>query len=148
MKLSTSIFLTFFVLTPAVFADSNSDSNLEIVKGTYAPPSDNLLNALSENIHWIEMENGPYCGKFDGKQAITENIFSNFGRDWEGFHPEPDNFIANGDTVVVTGTYIGMFKPTGKSIAARFTHIFKVANGKIIHFEQFTDTHLFYQVMN
>ena len=148
MKLSKAILLTFLVLVsaPTIFADTVS--NLALVKGTYAPPSDNLLKALSEDIHWIEMENGPYGGEFDGKKAITENIFANFGRDWEGFHPEPDNFIVDGDTVVVTGTYLGKFTPTGKNIAARFTHVFKIENNKITHFEQFTDTHLFHHVMH
>lgn len=150
MQLCKYVLLTFLVLVsaPAVVADTTSKSNLAIVKATYAPPPDNLLNALSANIHWIEMANGPYGGEFEGKKAIIENIFSNFERDWQGFHPDPDNFVVNGDTVVVTGTYLGKFKPTGKNIAARFTHVFKVKNGEITHFEQFTDTHLFHQVMN
>ena len=55
--------------------------------------------------------------------------------------------MANDENVVVTGTYKGKFMATGKDLAARFTHVYTLNKGKIVRFEQFTDTHLFHEVI-
>jgi ketosteroid isomerase-like protein len=38
------------------------------------------------------------------------------------------------------GSYSGTCKETGKSFSARVVHVFRVRDGKIASFEQFTDT--------
>lgn len=45
-----------------------------------------------------------------------------------------------GDSVVVEGRYTGTFKETRKDIDAQFCHVFKLRDGKVTSFQQFTDT--------
>ncbi len=130
------------------FADDHTKSNLDIIRSAYSPPADNLFNVMAADIEWIEMAGSPYGGVFVGAEAIGANVFSNLGKDWEGFHPEPDQFIDGGDKIIVTGVYKGMYKATGKTVAARFAHIYLLQNGKIVKFEQFTDTQLLQKAMS
>jgi hypothetical protein len=54
----------------------------------------------------------------------------------------------DGDSVVVEGRYTGKFNATGADLDAQFCHVFKVADGKITSFQQYTDTAQFQKVMN
>ena len=142
-----SFFVVVFFGTLLNTAIANAQSNIEIVQSTYAPPPDNLFAAMAPDIEWTEMVGLPFGGTFVGPDAIIANVFSNLQQDWEGFHPEPEQFIDGGDMIVVTGAYKGTNKATGKSVEARFTHVYTLDAGKIVKFEQFTDTHLFWEAM-
>jgi ketosteroid isomerase-like protein len=128
-------------------ADSVGKSNLDIINSVYSPPPSNLFSVMAPDIEWVEMAGSPYGGVFVGADGVGANVFANFEKEWNGFHPEPDQFIESRDTVVVSGVYKGVYKATGKPVVARFAHIYTLKNGKIIKFEQFTDTHLFQEAM-
>ena len=51
-----------------------------------------------------------------------------------------DEVLDVGDRAVGVGTYSGVFKATGTAMTARVTHVFRVRDGQIVEFEQFTDT--------
>ena len=53
-----------------------------------------------------------------------------------------DEVVDGGDVVVGIGTYSGTYKRTGRFFAARVAHVWRVAGGEIVAFEQFTDTEL------
>jgi hypothetical protein len=38
------------------------------------------------------------------------------------------------------GEYRGTYKTTGKSTTAAFAHVYKLRNGRIFKFQQYTDT--------
>jgi ketosteroid isomerase-like protein len=101
------------------------------------------LGLLDDAVHWTEAKGFPYhSGTWTGPQAVLENLLMPLGRDWIGFSAKPDSFVVEGSTVVVFGTYIGLFKVTGKDLVAPFAHRWEVANGKAINFRQYTDTAL------
>jgi ketosteroid isomerase-like protein len=60
--------------------------------------------------------------------------------EWDGFAAVPEEFVAQGDTVVALGEYSASFKATGKSFRAPFAHVWKLAGGKVKSFWQHTDT--------
>jgi ketosteroid isomerase-like protein len=64
------------------------------------------------------------------------------GSEWDGFRAEPDEVLDAGDTVVGLGYYSGRYKATGKEFRAQFAHVFKLRDGKIVKFQQYTDTAL------
>lgn len=123
------------------------DESLAFIQGTYSANIENLFDALAPEFEWIEMANGPYEGTYNTLAELQENIFAHIGADWENFRPEPDGFVAQDDTVAVTGTYRGTFRQTGKELAARFTHVWQISDGMIVGFEQFTDTLAYEQAM-
>jgi len=52
-----------------------------------------------------------------------------------------------GDQIVGVGTYRGTYRVTGKEMQARVAHVWKLQDGMIVAFEQFTDTLLVNQAM-
>ena len=67
-------------------------------------------------------------------------MFERLGAEWSSYTTIPSEFVTEGDAVVATGEYCGTYKATGKSFRAPFAHVWKVRNGKIVNFFQFTDT--------
>lgn len=116
----------------------------EVIRGAYAAfakgdiPS--VLGLLSANARWTEAEGGPYGGTFIGPDGVLENVFMKIGTEWDGYAAVPEEFIANENTVVALGTYSGKYKATGKSFKTPFVHVWKFLDGKVISFQQHTDT--------
>ena len=54
-----------------------------------------------------------------------------------------DRLLACGDTVVMQGRYTGTAQATGRELSPQVAHIWDVADGKIVRFQQYTDTWLF-----
>lgn len=99
-----------------------------------------VLGALAPDVRWTEAEGFPYGGTYSGPQAVLENVFLKLATEWEGFAAVPEEFVAQGETVVALGTYSGKFKSSGKSFRAPFVHVWKFQNGKVQTFRQHTDT--------
>jgi ketosteroid isomerase-like protein len=51
-----------------------------------------------------------------------------------------DNYLTDGENVVVLARYTAVNKATGKQLNVRVAHHFVVRGGQIVRFEQFTDT--------
>ena len=120
------------------------NSSLDTVRGIYgafaAGDIPGVLGALSPDIRWTEAAGGPYGGVSIGPQAVLPDVFMKLGGEWDGFSAVPDEFVADGDTVVALGEYSGTYKATGKSFRAPFAHVWKFADGKAVSFHQHTDT--------
>ncbi len=120
------------------------NDNKEMVRGVYAAFAKGeipaVLAALAPDVRWTEAEGGPYGGVWVGPDAVLENVFMKLGGEWDGFAAVPQEFIADGGTVVVLGEYSGTYKATGKSFKAPFAHAWKIVSGKAVSFQQYTDT--------
>lgn len=108
-----------------------------------------VLAAFDPNIEWNEAENFSYASgsPYRGPQAITQGIFMRLVQEWNGFRVTPLQFIDGGDTVAVLGRYTGTFKSTSQPLDAQFVHVWTFRDGKIVRFQQFTDTAQFGRVM-
>ncbi len=121
-------------------------NNLDLIRGVYQAFSmgdiSAVLGAMSADIRWIEAEGGPYGGIFSGPDEVLANVFMKLGTEWDGFAAVPEKFLADGATVVVLGEYSGTFKATGKSFRAPYAHAWTLRDGKVVIFQQYTDTAL------
>lgn len=101
-----------------------------------------VVGALDAGIQWREAENYPYAdgNPYAGPQAVVDGVFKRLGADIENFVVQPVNFIDAGSTVVVEGRYRGKMNATGKSFDAQFAHVWELRDGKIVRFQQYTDT--------
>ncbi|MBS0385058.1 MAG: nuclear transport factor 2 family protein [Proteobacteria bacterium] len=121
-------------------------SNADVIRGVYAAfqkgdiPS--VLGAMAPDIVWNEAENFPYADKnpYIGPDAVLGGVFARLGGEWDGFSVKEEELIDAGDTIVTLGRYGGAPKSTGKKINAQFAHVWKFKNGKIVGFQQYTDT--------
>jgi ketosteroid isomerase-like protein len=101
-----------------------------------------VLGAFAPDLVWNEAENFIYAAgnPYVGPQAVLEGILMRFATEWDGFSLAPEEFIGAGDTVVVRGRYRGTFKATGAAVNAQFAHIWRLRDGKVASFQQYTDT--------
>ena len=60
--------------------------------------------------------------------------------DVDSFAARPVNIIDGGDTVVAEGRDTGTWRATGTPVDAQFAHVWQVRDGKIVRFQQYTDT--------
>ena len=126
--------------------------NIDIVRAHYAASTHGNVEAMMANVspqvHWIEMAGFPCAGTWVWPHAVAHNVFAVLCRDWIGYRFELQHLIDAGDQVIGVGTYHGTYRATGKEMQARVAHVWKLQNGKIVTFEQFTDTLLVHQAMS
>lgn len=98
------------------------------------------LGALLGDTHWVEARGGPYGGIYDGMGEIGAHVFGPIGADVQDFSARPDELLAIADDrILALGSYRG--QTSAGPLAIRFAHLWTVADDRMTHFEQFTDTH-------
>ena len=119
---------------------------VDMVKAAYAAFARNdpsvMFSAMDPSIAWLEAEGSPYAdgNPYVGPQAIGERVFGRLMAAIENFTVTPETFIDGGDDVVVVGRYRGTQKTGGAKLDAPFCHVYRFRDGKVIAFQQFTDT--------
>ena len=125
--------------------------NYETIKAHYAASDAHDMAAMMAPITpataWTEMAGFPCAGTYVGAPAIIEGVFKRLGEDWDGYDFKLERLIDGGDTVVGIGTYSGTYRKTGKAMSARVVHVWDMDDGKVVRFEQFTDTKLVAEAM-
>ena len=121
-------------------------TNKEIVQNLYSAFSTGnipaVLAAFSPAIVWTEAAGFPYGGVYTGADAILQNVFMKLATEWDGFTVSSDQLVAEGDTVVNLGEYTGTYKATGGKLRVPVAHVWKLKDGKVVQFQQHTDTKL------
>lgn len=109
-----------------------------------------IIAALDPQVEWWEAESHPYADRnpYVGAEAILEGVFMRLGNEWDGFTVAPDGILDAGETIISHGHYRGTFKNTGKHIRAQFAHFFSFGDGKIVKFQQYTDTAQFSEAVS
>jgi uncharacterized protein len=81
----------------------------------------------------------PYAGTYkglEGARTFFETVLASV--DIHVF--EPEEFLADGDKVIVTGHLHLTTKSTGRAIKSDFVHVISMANGKWSRFRDFMNT--------
>ena len=121
-------------------------SNLETVKGFYAGAAagdpDQITSLMAPELSWQQTPGFPNAATYTTPDEVLTGVFATLAKEWDGFKGVPEEFIDAGDKIVVTGTYSGTSKATGRSFEAPFAHVFTVRDGAIVQMRQFTDTAL------
>ena len=122
------------------------DKSVDIMKALYksiaAGDDAPLVAAMDSRIEWREAENSPYAGgnPYIGPEAAGKGVFEPLAADFEDFTVTPLRFIDGGDTIVVEGRYRGTRRGTGQLLDAQFVHVWELRNGRLVGFQQYTDT--------
>jgi ketosteroid isomerase-like protein len=80
-----------------------------------------------------------------GPQAVLTGVIARIPQDLGGFAIDVRRIVAAGDTVLVEARYWGTAKATGKPIDAQVAHVWDLRDGKVVRFQQYTDTWQFAQ---
>src|SRR5262245_35142734 len=108
-----------------------------------------VIAALDQNVEWLEAESFIYDdgNPYVGPNAVLEGVFMRIGTEWDDFTVSPKEVLDAGETVIGHGYYSGTYKKSGKQVRAQFAHLFTFRNGKIVKFQQYTDTAQFQRVV-
>jgi ketosteroid isomerase-like protein len=101
-----------------------------------------VLGAFDSAIDWREADNFLYAdgNPYIGPQRVAEGVFQRIVADADGFTLQLNNIIDGGDTVVTEGRYRATMKKTGTPVDAQFAHVWQLRDGKVVRFQQYTDT--------
>jgi ketosteroid isomerase-like protein len=104
-----------------------------------------VLEQMHQHIEWKEAENFIYADRnpYVGPQAVLEGVFMRLASEWADFMVTPEEWLDAGNHVVVLGSYSGRHKETGREVRAQFAHIWGVTHGRVVRFQQYTDTKQF-----
>jgi len=124
----------------------SEQDNVKVVKQAYEAfkrgDIQGVLNTMSEDVDWFSpgpSDVVPTAGRRHGREQVAK-FFSTLESTEEIQQFEPQDFIAQGDKVVVTGRYRARIKPTGKTVESDWVHIHGFRGGKIVTFREFLDT--------
>ncbi len=126
-----------------------SQENIAVIRGMYEFFSNgdvtSVLGQMHQQIEWRAAENFIYADRnpYRGPQAVLEGVFMRLASEWADFRVMPEEWLDAGNHIVVLGIYSGRHKESGKEVRAQFAHIWGVTHGRVVRFQQYTDTKQF-----
>ncbi len=125
----------------------SSPENVNIINNAYKAFAEGdvpaVLASMDANIIWNEAENFPYAdgNPYVGPDSILKGVFTRLGSEWDYFklvdlklHEMSNNYV------LATGRYQAKYKKNGAILDAQMAHLWELKDGKIIAFQQYTDT--------
>ena len=100
-----------------------------------------LMEDYSDNIEFIIKgdDNVPYAGTYRGKEALM-GFFQKLGQTVEFSKFDLVELVVDGNTAVGFVDMSATVRASGKSMGSMVVHRIHVENGKIVRFEDFSDT--------
>lgn len=126
-----------------------SQENIAVIRRMYESFSKgditSVLGQMHQHIEWRQAENFIYADRnpYRGPQAVLEGVFTRLASEWADFKVMPEEWLDAGNHIVVLGAYSGRHKETDREVRAQFAHIWGVTHGRVVRFQQYTDTKQF-----
>ena len=122
----------------------STQENVQIVKDFFAAMGGHnkqgLLALVAEDIEWIiPGEDWPLAGTHRGHAGLAE-VLQKASDEVEMTYPEPPEFVAQGDRVMVVGVATGKIKATNRAFNDDWVFAITVQNGKVTNIREYIDT--------
>jgi uncharacterized protein len=120
------------------------EKNVQVVKDFFAAigsgDKQHVLALVAEDIEWIVPgEDWPLAGTHRGHAGLAV-VLEKASEEVEMTYPEPPEFVAQGDRVLVVGVATGKIKATNKTFADHWVFDITVRNGKLTNIREYIDT--------
>jgi uncharacterized protein len=120
------------------------EENVQIVKDFFAAMGgankQDLLALVAEDIEWIiPGENWPLAGTHRGRAELAA-VLQKATEEVEMTYPEPPEFVAQGDRVLVVGVATGKIKATNKPFKDDWVFDITVRDRKVTRIREYIDT--------
>ena len=120
------------------------EENVQTVKDLFAAlgsgDKHRLLSLVVEDIEWIiPGEDWPLAGTHRGHAGLAE-VLQKASDEVEMTYPEPPEFVAQGDRVLVVGVATGKIKATNRAFKDNWVFAITVRNGKLTNIREYVDT--------
>src|ERR1700737_4530869 len=121
----------------------STEENVQIVKDFFAAMGSGdrqgLLALSAGDIEWIiPGEDWPLAGTHRGHAGLADVLQK--ASEMEISSPEPPEFVAQGDRVLMVGFAKGKVKATNRSFEDYFVFAITVRNGKLTNIREYVDT--------
>lgn len=121
----------------------STESNVQTVKSFFAAmggDKQDLLALISEDIEWtIPGEDWPLAGVHRGHAGVAD-VLRKASEEVETSFPQPPEFVAQGDRVLVIGIATGKIKATNKPFKDEWIFDITVRDGKVAKIREYIDT--------
>jgi ketosteroid isomerase-like protein len=122
----------------------STQENVQIVKDFFAAlgrgDEQGLLALSAEDIEWIiPGEDWPLAGTHRGHAGLAD-LLQKASDTLETSYPEPPEFVAQGDRVLVVGFAKGRVISTNKTFEDRWVFAITIRNGKLTNIREYIDT--------
>ncbi|MBB5448156.1 MULTISPECIES: nuclear transport factor 2 family protein [unclassified Paraburkholderia] len=122
----------------------STETNVQTVKDFFAAVGrgdrDNLRALVAEDIEWIIPGEGwPLAGTHIGHAGL-EDLLQKASKEMEITSPEPPEFLAQGDRVMVVGFAKGKVKATNSTFEDHFVFAITLRNGRLTNIREYVDT--------
>ena len=122
----------------------STQGNVQIVKEFPAAlgrrDKQGLLALSAEDIEWIiPGEDWPLAGTHRGPPGL-ESLLQRANETVETSYPEPPEFIAQGNRVLIIGFATGKIKTTNRRFEDHWVFAITVRNGKVTNIREYIDT--------
>jgi uncharacterized protein len=120
------------------------EENVQIMKDFFAAMGgankQDLLALVAEDIEWIiPGENWPLAGTHRGRAELAA-VLQKATEEVEMTYPEPPEFVAQGDRVLVVGVATGKIKATNKPFKDDWVFDITVRDRKVTKIREYIDT--------
>jgi uncharacterized protein len=122
----------------------STQENVQIVKNFLAAllrrDKQGLQTLSAEDIEWIiPGEDWPLAGTHRGHAGLAD-LLQKANETVETSYPQPPEFVAQGDRVLVIGFAKGRIKATNKTFEDHWIFAITVRNGKVTNIQEYIDT--------
>ena len=120
------------------------DSNVQVVKDFLAAigsgDTRRVLALAAEDMEWIVPgEDWPLAGTHRGHAGLKD-VLQRAANEVETTYPQPPEFVAQGDRVMVIGVATGKIKATDKAFKDEWVFDITVQGGKLVKLKEYIDT--------
>ncbi len=122
----------------------STKENIQTVKDFFAAmgrgDEQGLLARTAEDIEWIiPGEHWPLAGTHRGHAGLAD-LLQKASENLETSFPEPPEFVAQGDRVLVVGFATGKVKATNKTFEDHWVFAITVRDGRLTNIREYIDT--------
>lgn len=126
-------------------------TNIEVIQELYRTFENKDYEAFRQicdrDLEWIQNQGFPNGSTNYGADAVINNVFKAFNREWLTWSFKIEEYLDAGTCVIVTGFYQGTHRSSSKSFRSDAAHLYDLVNGKITRFRQFADTKVIWDAM-
>jgi ketosteroid isomerase-like protein len=115
--------------------------NVEVLRGAYEAYGRGDMEAVTQTWETDIEYQGPDSSGMPhrGKEEVA-GLLGGMRDRWEGLRFTLDDFVEQGETVVVLGHMEGRAKATGTDVNVPFAHVWRMRDGKVSSGQALTDT--------
>jgi ketosteroid isomerase-like protein len=123
----------------------STQDNLKTVQDIYAAfgkgDIPGILNVLAGDVEWQQPAGGepPFAGTYHGRDGAG-TFFQRLAEAVDVLGFEPQEFVAQGDTVVALGNYRFRAKATGRAYDTDWAMVWRFRDGKVVKFQIHDDS--------